>query len=114
LIWGTGGNGIDDDPSDDDTDDLELWQRVGECGELVGLEWAGRWTSFREYPHFQHTYGRSIKDMQEGATLPESLDGTIYTLQSSSRRRAAATFLATIPRRVAAYFNGNGKGDTSV
>ena len=30
-----------------------IWQRVGEIGESVGLEWAGRWPNFREYPHFQ-------------------------------------------------------------
>ena len=52
LIWGTSGDGVDDDPSDDLIDDLELWQRVGAIGERCGLEWAGRW-KFREYPHFQ-------------------------------------------------------------
>lgn len=30
-----------------------LWQRVGEIGERIGLEWAGRWKRFKEYPHFQ-------------------------------------------------------------
>lgn len=53
-VWGTGGDGIDDDPSDDLTDDLELWQRVGAIGERLGLQWAGRWTGrLREYAHFQ-------------------------------------------------------------
>ena len=52
-IWGTGGNGIDDDPTDDDTDDLELWERVGALGEMCGLSWAGRWTKLKEYPHFE-------------------------------------------------------------
>src|SRR3990167_6683109 len=36
-VWGTRGNGIDDNPSDDATDDLELWQRVGAIGEACGL-----------------------------------------------------------------------------
>lgn len=58
LIWGTSGNGIDDDPTDDQTDDLELWQRVGQIGELLGLSWAGRWRKPKtEYPHFQVTIG---------------------------------------------------------
>lgn len=39
--------------------DMALWQRVGRLGESVGLEWAGRWQRFREYPHFQCTGGRS-------------------------------------------------------
>ena len=59
-VWGTTGNGIDEDPSDDLTDDLELWQRVGTLGKANGLEWAGDWPSFREYPHFQHTGGLSL------------------------------------------------------
>jgi len=110
-VWGTAGNGIDADPTDDDTDDLELWQRVGECGELAGLEWAGRWTRFREFPHFQYTYGRTIADMNRGASLPEGLDGTIYTVQTSPTVHSRMlNYVAGIPQRVAAYF-GNGKGD---
>lgn len=64
-VWGTSGDGIDDDPSDDHTDDLEVWQRVGAHGEAVGLEWAGRWTRFREYPHFQlpKDYKPGLKDL---------------------------------------------------
>ena len=54
IIWGTGGNGIDDDPSDDGTDDLELWQRAGSVAESLGLAWAGRWPKGqREFPHVQ-------------------------------------------------------------
>lgn len=52
-VWGTSGNGIDSDPTDDDKDDLELWQRVGAIGEALGLDWAGNWKTFREFPHFQ-------------------------------------------------------------
>lgn len=59
-VWGTSGDGIDDDPSDDLTDDLELWQRVGMLGKSCGLEWAGDWKSFPEFPHFQHTGGLSL------------------------------------------------------
>ena len=39
-VWGTKG------------DDLNLWMRVAEIGESVGLEWAGRWKRFKEFPHF--------------------------------------------------------------
>lgn len=38
-----------------------VWKRVGEIGEKVGLEWAGRWTTFREYPHFQHPQARILR-----------------------------------------------------
>src|SRR3990167_7492221 len=47
-IWGTTGAGIDDDPSDDDADDLEAWQRIGEIGRSeerrVGKEGRSRWS----------------------------------------------------------------------
>jgi peptidoglycan L-alanyl-D-glutamate endopeptidase CwlK len=29
------------------------WEAAGKVGESVGLEWAGRWHSFPEKPHFQ-------------------------------------------------------------
>ena len=37
-----------------------LWQQLGDIGEKCGLEWAGRWKSFREYPHFQHPQAKSL------------------------------------------------------
>lgn len=74
LIWGTGGDGIDDDPSDDETDDLELWQRIGLIGESCGLTWAGRWPKpKREFPHFQFTGGLTIDDFKAGREIPRAL-----------------------------------------
>lgn|SRR4030067_1097327 len=56
IVWGTGGDGIDADPTDDDVDDLELWQKAGVVAEAIGLEWAGRWSKGkREFPHVQLT-----------------------------------------------------------
>lgn len=40
-VWGTKG------------EDLAKWQRYGKMAEAVGLEWAGRWKRFREFPHIQ-------------------------------------------------------------
>lgn len=47
-VWSTSGN------------DLILWLRVGELGEKSGLEWAGRWVAFREFPHFQFPGWREV------------------------------------------------------
>jgi peptidoglycan LD-endopeptidase CwlK len=68
-VWG---NGIDDDPTDDDKDDLELWQRVGKLGKEAGLEWAGDWVSFREFPHFQFTDGHTLHALLD--VHPKGLD----------------------------------------
>lgn len=37
------------------------WHTAGEIGLIVGLDWAGVWKSFREYPHFQLPNWRNIK-----------------------------------------------------
>ena len=63
-VWGTTGNGIDSDPTDDDRDDLELWQTVGALGKAEGLEWAGDWKRFPEFPHFQYTEGLSLATLK--------------------------------------------------
>lgn len=60
-VWGLSGDGIDDNPADDDRDDLELWQKVRNAGESAGLESASRWASFREWPHFEHPRYRELK-----------------------------------------------------
>jgi len=58
LVWGTHGNGLDDDPTDDDEDDLELWQRCGQIVRAVGLEWGGDWPETnRDMPHAQMMRG---------------------------------------------------------
>lgn len=53
-VWGT--TGVDG----------ALWAKVGEIGESVGLEWAGRWKRFREMAHFQDSGGLTIADLLAG------------------------------------------------
>ena len=56
-VWGTAGQ------------DGQIWNRLGLMGESVGLEWAGRWTRFKEYPHFQFTGGHDLAYFQNGGKL---------------------------------------------
>lgn len=54
CVWGTTGNGLDDNPEDDLSDDLEIWQRVGKIGTDLGLIWYGSpGSKFHEFPHFE-------------------------------------------------------------
>ena len=54
-VWGTSGP------------DGDLWRKIGEMGEAVGLEWAGRWTGkLREMAHFQYTGGLTLADFKAG------------------------------------------------
>jgi peptidoglycan L-alanyl-D-glutamate endopeptidase CwlK len=54
-VWNTSGS------------DGDLWRKIGEIGESVGLEWAGRWTGkLREMAHFQYTGGLTLAQLQSG------------------------------------------------
>jgi len=49
--------------------DTALFTRCGEIAESLGLEWAGRWTKFKEMAHCQYTNGLTLQDFQQGKTL---------------------------------------------
>lgn len=59
-VWGTAGA------------DGELWQRIGAIGKQAGLEWAGDWKKFKEFPHFQFTGGLTLADLQAGKRISEA------------------------------------------
>jgi peptidoglycan LD-endopeptidase CwlK len=46
--------------------DSVLWQKIGAIGRASGLEWAGDWKKFKEFPHFQFTGGLTLADFQQG------------------------------------------------
>ena len=50
-------------------DDTMLWSQIGGLGKQIGLEWAGDWKGFQEYPHFQYTGGKTIKQLQAGEKI---------------------------------------------
>ncbi|WP_412467839.1 M15 family metallopeptidase [Pedobacter sp. KLB.chiD] len=41
-----------------------LPREVVQIGEQLGFEWGGNWKGFKDYPHFQMTFGKSIKDLK--------------------------------------------------
>lgn len=43
-----------------------LWQDVGRLGKEAGLEWAGDWKRFKEFPHFQYTGGKTLAQLRMG------------------------------------------------
>jgi peptidoglycan L-alanyl-D-glutamate endopeptidase CwlK len=52
--------------------DGALWERIGKIGESAGLEWAGRWKTFREFPHFQYTGGLTLAQLAAGK-IPQEI-----------------------------------------
>lgn len=49
-----------------DWNNTRTWRQCGEIAESAGLEWAGRWNSFKELCHCQYTGGLSLPDFQGG------------------------------------------------
>jgi peptidoglycan L-alanyl-D-glutamate endopeptidase CwlK len=46
-----------------------VWDQIGQLGEKAGLEWAGRWRTFKELAHFQYTGGLTLTDLKEGKQI---------------------------------------------
>jgi peptidoglycan LD-endopeptidase CwlK len=46
------------------------YNEVGEFGEFLSLEWGGRFKSIIDLPHFQYTFGLSIRDLKNGKKPP--------------------------------------------
>lgn len=42
-----------------------VWQKMGEIGERIGLDWGGRWTSVKpDMGHFEHPRGRYLSQLK--------------------------------------------------
>ena len=66
--------------SKSDPYNMTVLTKAGAIGEKLGLEWGGSWANFKDYPHFQYTFGLSIKDLHSGKLLPS------YASTSSSEK----------------------------
>lgn len=51
--------------------DIYVLRKAGKIGEKIGLEWGGSWSGFSDTPHFQYTFGLSIKDLNNGKIPPK-------------------------------------------
>lgn len=71
-------NGIDvswDIKRDLDADKVADWLEVAKIGKSLGFEWGGDWTSFKDYPHLEMTFGLSVNDLQNGKKPPIEKEG---------------------------------------
>lgn len=50
--------------------DTAFLTKLGKIGQSIGLEWGGSWITFKDAPHFQYTFGLSIKDLKAGKRPP--------------------------------------------
>lgn len=45
--------------------DNKAFETCGKIAEACGLEWAGRWKTFKEMAHCQYLGGKTLKDFQK-------------------------------------------------
>jgi peptidoglycan LD-endopeptidase CwlK len=63
LNWHTGVDVNDNDITD--------YEEIGTIGQILGLEWGGAW-KFSDFPHFQLTYGLTLKELRDGTRPPKT------------------------------------------
>lgn len=51
---------------DESSPDLadQYYSQIGKIAEVHGIEWAGNWKSFKETPHFQVTFGKTLAELR--------------------------------------------------
>jgi len=71
--------------TDTNKDGIKDWGQVAQIGKALGFEWGGDWKSFKDYPHFQYTYGLSISQLKAGKRPPTSVVNTGKTVEESTK-----------------------------
>lgn len=77
------GNGTYDELSwdikkDNDKDGTADWLEVVKVFEAAGWEWGGRWSSIKDYPHVQKTFGYKWQNLIEKYNKKDFIPGTKY------------------------------------
>lgn len=92
------------------------WTEVGEIGEGLGLEWGGKWKGFVDLPHFQYTYGLSLKKLNagelppEGKAIPNGDEASSAEIETDSKKLNGDDFKGDLVD-ISAYFV---KGDVAI
>lgn len=77
------GNGVYDEVSwdikkDNDKDGIADWLEVVMLFEAAGWEWGGKWSSIKDYPHLQKTFGYKWQKLIEKYNKKDFIPGTKY------------------------------------
>lgn len=77
------GNGTYDELSwdikkDNDKDGVADWYEVAKVFEDGGFEWGGKWSSFKDYPHIQKTFGYTTRQLAVKYNNNDFITGTKY------------------------------------
>lgn len=77
------GNGTYDELSwdikkDNDRDGIADWLEVVKIFEAAGWEWGGRWSSIKDYPHVQKTFGHKWQNLMAKYKSKDFIPGDTY------------------------------------
>jgi peptidoglycan L-alanyl-D-glutamate endopeptidase CwlK len=64
--------------ADLDGDGFSDWMEVVKCFKSKGWVWGGDWQRFKDYPHFEKTFGLSVKQMKARYDAEKFVFGTKY------------------------------------
>ncbi|WP_336786970.1 M15 family metallopeptidase [Paenibacillus sp. MMO-177] len=70
LLLPSGTSASWDTTRDGDGDNVRDWAEVVNIGKKIGFEWGGDWKGFVDMPHFQYTFGLTLKQLQAGKRPP--------------------------------------------
>ncbi|MBE99307.1 M15 family metallopeptidase [Flavobacterium coralii] len=69
--------------ADFDKDRQADWMEVVNYFKSIGFVWGGDWKSFKDYPHFEKSFGHTWRTLKakydKGDTFTEVIDGKTYT-----------------------------------
>ena len=85
LLVDKDGNGTYDELSwdikkDNDKDGVADWLEVVKVFEAGGWEWGGRWSSIKDMPHVQKTFGHKWQELHYRYEKKQFIDGTTYVV----------------------------------
>ena len=78
LLFDLDGNGSFETASWDK--DNKYWVEVVNYFKAKGWQWGGDWKNFKDYPHFQKSFGHTWRTLQELPTLEDPLTGITYPI----------------------------------
>ncbi|QUL54361.1 M15 family metallopeptidase [Paenibacillus tritici] len=73
---------------DGDYDGTADWLEVVQQAKAIGFEWGGDWTSFKDYPHFQMSFGLRLADLRTGKKPAAAAVEVVYQRMKQKEEQA--------------------------
>lgn len=64
-----------DDMADYDKDGTADWKEVVIVAKMYGYSWGGEWRSFKDKPHFEKTFGKTVIELDKLAKAGRVIEG---------------------------------------